>query len=140
MPSAPTISFDVKPSRLLMAAVEGMTLVALAAIVLSRLPWMIKAALCVATVLYAGINVRKLRRQPLRTVGWHADDSWTLHLVDDREATGRLLSGRVLGPLIVLRLAWPDGGRSVVTLLPDSADADTRRRLRMRLSALSDNA
>lgn len=139
MSSAPTITFEVKPSRLLTVAVWSMTLAACVAVCLSGLPIWVRAALCMVALLYAGFSARKLKRQPLRSVGWHGDNAWTLHLHDGRQAQAQLLSGRVLGPLIVLRLAWPGGGNSALTLLPDSVDADTRRRLRVRLSAFADN-
>lgn len=138
MPSAPSITFDVRPSRLLMLAVVLMALLAIVAVILSRLPWPFQLGACVLVVLYGGYSLRRLRRQPLASVGWHADDTWTLNLADGRQAQGQLRSGRVLGPLIVLRLAWPQGGETALTLLPDSVDGDTRRRLRMRLSAVSD--
>lgn len=138
MSSAPTITFDVKPSRLLAGAVWVMAVAACVAVLVSGLPLLARIAVCVVALLYALFSVRKLKRQPLRAVGWHGDDAWTLHLTGGREATGKLLGGRIVGPLIVLRLAWPEGGRSALTLLPDSIDADTRRRLRVRLSAFSD--
>ncbi|HET7267254.1 MAG TPA: hypothetical protein VFJ15_04035 [Oleiagrimonas sp.] len=116
-----------------------MALAACIAVMLSGLALPVRIIVCVVALAYAWFSVRKLKRQPLRSVGWHGDDAWTLHLVDGREASGQLLSGRVLGPLIVLRLAWPGGARSTLTLLPDSVDADTRRRLRVRLSALTDS-
>jgi toxin CptA len=74
----------------------------------------------------------------LAAVGWHGDDRWMLALPGDTEVEGRLRAGRVLGPLIVLRLAWAPRGRAALALLPDNLDADTRRRLRMRLSASAD--
>ncbi|HET6587446.1 MAG TPA: protein YgfX [Oleiagrimonas sp.] len=140
MPSAPTITFEVRPSRLLAATVTIMALLACAAVACSRLPWTFDLALCALIVLYAWHSLRRLKRQPLTMLGWHADDTWTLHLTGNRQVQGRLCSGRVLGPLIMLRLIWPQGGETALALLPDSVDADTRRRLRMRLSAMSDNA
>ncbi len=140
MSSAPTITFEVRPSRWLAALVGLVALAAMVAVLASRLSWPLRLAACVAVAVYAGWSVRKLLRQPLRAVSWHADDRCTLHLADGRQATGRLLGGRTLGPLVVLRLTWPQGGATALPLFPDSLDADTRRRLRMRLSAMSDNA
>jgi toxin CptA len=138
MSSAPTITFDVRSSRLLALAVALMTLLAVVAVALARLPLALKLALGIAIVVYAALSLRRLRRPPLRAVGWHGDDTWTLHLAGGGKAYGRLRSARKLGPLIVLRLAWPQGGATSLTLLPDSIDADTRRRLRVRLSAIAD--
>lgn len=139
MPSAPTITFEVRPSRLLAAAVAIMALLACAAVAWSRLPWMFDLAICALIVLYAWHSLRRLKRQPLTMLGWHADGTWTLHLTGNRQVQGHLRSGRVLGPLIMLRLAWPQGGETTLALLPDSIDADTRRRLRVRLSGIADN-
>ncbi len=138
MPSAPTINFEVRASRWLRLAVVVMALLALVAVIVSRLPWPVQVVVCVLVVAYAAASVRKLGRLPLRTVGWHADDRCDLHLADGHDTSATLVGGRVLGPLIVLRLRWADGGHCALTLLPDSVDADVRRRLRMRLSALSD--
>ncbi len=140
MPSAPSITFEVRPSRLLATGVVLMALLAVVAVALSRLTWPVKLGAGTLVVLYAWHALRRLHRQPLAAAGWHGDDTWTLHLADDSQAQGHLCSGRVLGPLIVLRLAWGQGDSTALALLPDNADADTRRRLRMRLSAVSDNA
>lgn len=139
MSSAPTITFEVRPSRWLAALVGLMALAAVVGVLASRLPWSLRIAVCTAVAVYAGWSMRRLLRQPLRAVSWHADDRCTLHLADGREATGRLCGGRILGPLVVLRLAWSHGGTTALPLLPDSMDVDTHRRLRMRLSAMSDS-
>ena len=140
MSSVPTITFEVRPSRLLAIAVTSMALLAILAVALSRLPLVLQLVAYALVVLYAWHSLRRLHRQPLKAVGWHGDDTWTLHLADNRQMQGQLRSGRVLGPLIMLRLAWSQGGETTLTLLPDSVDAGTRRRLRMRLSAMPDNA
>lgn len=125
---------------MLAAVVTIMALLACAAVAWSRMPPMLDLVVCALVVLYAWHSLRRLRRQPLIRLGWHADGTWTLHLTGNRQIQGSLRSGRVLGPLIMLRLTWPQGGETALALLPDNVDADTRRRLRVRLSAMSDNA
>ncbi|HET7301520.1 MAG TPA: protein YgfX [Oleiagrimonas sp.] len=139
MSSAPTIAFEARPSRLLAVAVTIMALLACAAVACSRLPWVLDLVVCALIALYAWHSLRRLRHQPLTRLGWHTDGTWTLHLTGNRQVQGSLRSGRVLGPLIMLRLTWPQG-ETALALLPDNVDADTRRRLRVRLSAMSDNA
>jgi toxin CptA len=51
---------------------------------------------------------------------------------DDVAAT--LLACRVLGGFVLLRLRAADRGAHTLLLGPDNADADIRRRLRMRLA------
>lgn len=122
-----------------MLTVLVIALLVLIALALTRLPWLVRVIVSAWVVVYAWVSVRRLGRHTLRSVGWHADDSWTLQLADGGDAPGRLLSGRVIGPLIVLRLAWSDGDGCALILLPDNTDVDVRRRLRVRLSAFSDS-
>jgi toxin CptA len=138
MRSVPSIAFEVRPSRLLAVATAGIAVLAVLAMLLSGMPWWGRLPLAIAAAAGAAHAVRKLQRPTLTSVGWHGDDRWTLALPGDTEVEGRLRSGRVLGPLIVLRLAWTPRGQAALALLPDNLDADTRRRLRMRLSVSAD--
>lgn len=140
MRSVPSIAFEVQPSRLLAVALRGIAVLAVLAVLLSGMPWWARLSLAIAVAAGAARAVWRLRRPALAAVGWRGDDRWMLALPGDTEVEGRLRSGRVLGPLIVLRLAWAPHGRAALALLPDNLDADTRRRLRMRLSASADKA
>ena len=65
---------------------------------------------------------------------WAEDGLWTLVLRDGTSRSARLLEDSYLSvPLIVLRLGFLDGGHRSVVLLGDMLDADTLRRLRVRL-------
>lgn len=140
MRSVPSIAFEVRPSRLLAFTLGGIAALAVLAVLLSGMPWWARVPLAIAVAAGATHAVWRLQRPALAAVGWHGDDRWTLALPGDIEVEGHLCSGRVLGPLIVLRLAWAPRGRAALALLPDNLDADTRRRLRMRLSASADKA
>jgi toxin CptA len=138
MRSAPAIGFDVRPSRLLAAAVLVVAALAIAAAWISGLAWELRMATACGMVAYACLTMLRLRQPKLAAALWHGDGSWTLRLADGRETEATLRSARVLGALIVLRLAWLPQGSAALVLLPDNLDADTRRRLRMRLSAVAD--
>lgn len=140
MPSAPTITFEPGPSRLLLTMVAAVALSAMLAVVLARMPWWLKIVLCTAVPAYAWHGLRHHLRQPVRHAAWQGDGTWVLRLADATEVHPRLAGARVLGPMIFLYFSWSGGGRTSLALLPDNADADTRRRLRVRLSALSDRS
>jgi toxin CptA len=79
-------------------------------------------------------------RPRVEALVWRADGSAEVTLRDNLVESGRAVQGavgsaRILGPLLVLTLRWPPRGRAHLWLLPDNLDADTRRRLRMRLGA-----
>jgi toxin CptA len=138
MRSAPAIGFDVRPSRLLVAGVLVVAVLAVAATWLSGGPWELRVVITGGAVAYVSLTRSRLLQPELAAVLWHGDGSWTQRLADGRETEATQRSARVLGPLIALRLAWLPHGRTALVLLPDNLDADTRRRLRMRLSAVAD--
>ncbi len=137
MSSAPTIVFDVRPSRLLLTMVAAVALLAMLATALSGLAWWLKVPLCVAVAGYAAQGMRQHLRQPVRRAGWQADGSWVLHLRGGREVRPALQAARLTGPMMFLHFSW-DGGKAALAVLPDNVPAATRRRLRIRLSAWSD--
>src|SRR5699024_12150836 len=104
----------------------------------SRLPFIMAVASCVLVGVYARFALRGMRRQTVRAVAWRGDGTWRVHLFGDDEVGARLASGHRLGPAIFLVLRSERLGRTSLVLLPDNADTDTRRRIRMRLSAVSD--
>lgn len=138
MRSVPAIIFDVRPSRWLMLALMAVAILAVVAVMLCALPLWLRLALAVVVVGYAAQTLHGLRHPKLAKVGWRSDETWGLRLIDGTETEGELRTSRVLGAMIVLRLSWAPRGRAALVLLPDNMDADTRRRLRMRLSAQAD--
>ncbi|MEO8809870.1 MAG: protein YgfX [Rhodanobacter sp.] len=137
MTSAPAIGFDYAASRWprrVLLLVAALALLALAACALS--PW-IKLALTVAVLLAAWRTWRRLVKPLVEAAGWDAGAEWTLHMADHEDVPASLLSFRVLGPVVLLRLRARGRGVHVLLLAPDNSDADIRRRLRMRLAVVT---
>lgn len=140
MKTPPQVSFDYRASRVLVVALLVVALLALVALGISALPrWAcIVAALLV--ILYAQGVTKKLLHPRVHSVHWRGDGGADLVLNAARdngrlETLGAVHAARVMGPLIVLTLRWPPREREHLWILPDNLDADTRRRLRMRLAA-----
>lgn len=120
--------------------VATLVVVALAAVAIwaSAAPYWLRIALTFAVVGWGGSAVWGMLRPPVRSLAWHADGSVDLVLRDGapharRDAQGSVQASRKLGPLIVLTVRWPPRERAHLWILPDNLDADTRRRLRMRV-------
>ena len=69
---------------------------------------------------------------------WSIDGQWTLRTADARKRPARLLGSYVHPGLIVLSFALGRLRRRSVVLLPDSADPEAIRRLRVRLLTRED--
>lgn len=117
-----------------------MTLLTIVAIWSARLPIWVELTASVGVSLYAWPSFARLYRQPVAAIGWQGDGVWVLRLTGGDEVEGRLCSARLLGPVIVLRLAWEPDDKAALFITPDNLDGDTRRRLRMRLSANTDKS
>ena len=134
MKSAPAIVFDFTPSRWIAAAIGVVALAGLVALTFSGVPlW---AGILVGAVagFYAGYELRRFLRNPVRRAAWYEAGHWRLAKADGTEHLAELQQGIVRGPWIVLRLRGSDGARIALILGPDNSDADTRRRLRVRLA------
>jgi len=135
MTSAPAIGFEYRPSRLLRRVLVFVAVLAVCAVMLSALsPWL-KGALMLATSVLTWQSLRRLAEEPVTAAGWSADGGWTLRLTDHDDLPATLVSFRVLGVFVLLRLSTEQGTR-VLLLAPDNSDADIHRRLRMRLAIL----
>ncbi|GLQ48597.1 protein YgfX [Dyella flava] len=132
MTSAPAIGFEYRPSRRVSRLFALVTLSALLAMALSGMPWMLQVIGAIAVILAGRYAIRRLRL-PICAVGW-AKGGWTLHGLDGADDSALLLSSRVMGHLVLLRLASQRYGKLTLWLMPDNSDADIRRRLRMRLA------
>lgn len=137
MRTAPTIGFAYRPSRLLAFGATCIVLLALIAVVSSDVPAWLAAVLFVFAIAYGCIALWRFLHPSISAALWHGDGGVSLTLAtrggDTSDVQGELCDARVFGPLIVLSLRWPRG-RAALWLLPDNLDADTRRRLRMRLA------
>jgi toxin CptA len=123
---------ELKPSRLLGLLLLGMAALALAAIHLAALPGILQLGLGAIVI---GLGARGWRqRLPVATLRIAADGR--LQCLDDAAEWG---DAEVSGDsfvsllLIVLRYRTTDKQRVTLVLLPDSADADDLRRLRVSL-------
>lgn len=145
MKSAPAVGFRYRTSRVLVLATLATIVLAMVTVWLSALPRWAGLVLILVIVAYAGVALGNLLRPRVRSVLWRADGGADIALDDRagdgaREAQGAVHAARLMGPLITLTLLWPPRGRTTLWLLPDNLDADTRRRLRMRLGAEADGS
>ncbi len=136
MRSAPDISFDLKPSPSELALLAAVTVLALIGAWGADLDGLARLALAAVVLAVAGDALHRRLRPPLAAVRWRGDGEVRVMLRDGSEVEATL-SGHRWGPLIVLALAWR-GRRLGLWLWPDQLDADSRRRLRMRLSVAAD--
>ena len=135
MTSAPAIGFDYRPSRLTGQLLGIVTALGFLAIALSGAPLWLKLMLATGTSALAFVAIRHSTRSRIAGAGY-GPDGWTLYQADRTPLPSRLLSHRVIGSCVLLRLETDDT-TEVLLLAPDNSDADIRRRLRMRLAAQS---
>ena len=134
MKSAAAIGFDYRPSRWFATCGLGVWLLALLAIAVCGLPAWSKIALAIVASVYAGWALRDFLRPPCRHLLWHAAGHWRAHDSDGHEHVAELRHASVIGGLIVLSFRAASFGKTSIVLLPDNCDAETRRRLRVRLA------
>jgi len=135
MKSAPAITFDYSPSRRLVVALTGVTLLAVLAMAASGIETWMKLLLGAVACSYATAAMRKLLHPVVRRCAWQESGHWRVRDAasgDDHAAS--LLGASVLGDLIVLRLRSALQRSTTLILMPDNSDPDTRRRLRVRLA------
>jgi len=136
MTSAPAIGFEYAPSRLLRRCLMVVAVLAALAVALSGLPVGLKLALIAVVAMATWRNLRRATRSPLAAAGWDAEGGWTLRTADHEDIAATLVTFRVLGGFILLRLRTAERGMQVLLLAPDNSDRDIRRRLRMRLATV----
>lgn len=138
MTQAPDITFRYRASPTLVVALVVVALLAILAVSISGVPAWLRTILIVCVASLGGVSLGRLLRPRVGSMAWRGDGTVELVLNDTpldnrREVRAEMQGGRVLGPLIVLSMRWPQRERASLWLLPDNLDADTRRRLRMRL-------
>ncbi len=141
MTSAPAIGFDYVPSQLLRRVLLLVAALTVLALMLCALPRWLQLVGVIVVSLATWRIVRRLAVPTVVAAGWSAEAGWTLRLADREDVPAGLISSRVLGGFVLLRLRTPEQGVQVLLLAPDNSDADIRRRLRMRLATIqSDEA
>ncbi|RUL79799.1 hypothetical protein [Dyella choica] len=139
MTSAPAIGFEYRPSRWVPRLFAGVTCLAMVAVAVSGLPSALRIVLVLVCV---GSCINAIRRLhvPILAVGWAGPSGWTLRGLDGGDDAAELVSFRVIGQLVLLRLTSRRYGKLTLWLMSDNADPDTRRRLRMRLAVVRADA
>ncbi|HET6807082.1 MAG TPA: hypothetical protein VFH59_16730 [Frateuria sp.] len=135
MTSAPAIGFDYRPSRLPARLLALVTFLAFVAIALSGAPVGARLLLAAGTSVLAVTAVRRSMHSDITGIGYGAD-GWAVYRADRTQLPATLLSHRVIGTCVLLRLRT-DRATETLVLAPDNSDPDIRRRLRMRLAAQS---
>lgn len=138
MKTPPAVQFEYHASRLLMLVLVGVALLALTALWISALPHWLRGGAAALVVIYTGGSMARLLRPRIHSVRWRSDGGADLVLNTARdngrtETLGAVYAARAMGPLLALTLRWPPREREHLWIMPDNLDADTRRRLRMRL-------
>lgn len=139
--SVPTIAFDYRPSRWLLAALLIVAVLAFLGLILCAAPPWFKLSLAIVVLIYLGHSLRRLLQPNWTSLVWHGQGYWRLHAGSDDPHIAELIGSTRIGWMIVLRFRLHARQRFDAVLLPDNLDADTRRRLCVRLArALPDNA
>jgi toxin CptA len=138
MKSAAAIAFDYRPSRWLLAVVIVVAALALLAIALSGISAWAKTGLCVVAGAWAGIALGRFWSPQIRRAAWQAGGHWRVTDHDGNEHIAELQQAVARGAWIVLNLRRGGKKRVALILGPDNCDADTRRRLRVRLARESE--
>ncbi len=137
MRSAPAIGFEYRPSRVLALSAALLIVLAMIAVAVSGTPIWLAIALAPAVLVHGAWSLWLFLHPHIVALNWRSDGSVSVKLTDrhgaETEVQGALHGARVLGPLILLQLRWTRGAANL-WLLPDNLDANTRRRLRMRLA------
>ena len=130
MKSAPDIDFEYSPSPRVRLAVGVMTLIAVGCVAASGLPGAVRIALAVLAL--AGWLTWRPLREPLR-VTWDGDGGWSVLPPGKVRQDAQLVGSARFASVVVLRLAFP-GGRRTLLLTASDLPADTWRHLRIRLA------
>ena len=136
MKSAAAIAFDYRPSRRLCAAVAVVCALAIAAAFWSGFDLRVRLPAAASALAYAAWEMRRFLASAPRRAAWREAGHWRL-ACDDAEHLAELRGSTVRAGWIVLDLRRGDGRRITLVLSPDNCDADTRRRLRVRLARVS---
>ena len=141
MRALPSLILELRPSRLLLASGSGAHLLAGVAVVVCSLPLWIKAGLIVAIALALGRFTWRYGYR--RGRGFIAriellDGVWRLETGDGTLHRAGLTDGYAHPGIVILNFRLESGGRRSLVLLPDAADSEALRRLRVWLRTRRD--
>jgi toxin CptA len=137
MTSAPAIGFEYRSSRWVPRLFVAVTCLTVVAVMASGGPVLMRVVLASVLVAVCSQAIRRLQL-PIYAVGWASRSGWTLRGLDGADDAAALLSFRIVGQLVLLRLVSGRYGKLTLWLMPDNTDADIRRRLRMRLAVVAE--
>lgn len=130
-PSRSALNVEIRPSRVIYAALTGFALSAMAAAVYADISWWLQLSSVAVALLYAGFCVRGQARQRGR-LQWR--ESWSWQPQDGVECWLQLRVVTLWPGLIVLVFRDAVARRNLTfTLWRDSLDADAARQLRVCL-------
>ena len=133
---APCLRLEPRPSRLLLLSGGACHVLANAAVVVSSIPWWVKAGFIAGIVLsLAWFGYCYSYPQGRRFIARIEllDGRWRLETGDGGVHRGQLIGGYAHLLMVIVNFQLEDGGRRSLALLPDSADPDDLRRMRVWL-------
>lgn len=150
---ASPLRLEIKNSRWLIAAVSLMHFGALVMLLVSVLPALLNILLIIMVffswLAFVSVNSQKLFFQPyrnlfppLKNAVWKHDGLWELEVADGTQLQAELSGNSFIHPwltivnLKLIQQPWYRRHRSLI-FLPDNTDAESFRRLRVRLRQLS---
>jgi hypothetical protein len=133
MRSAPSIAFDVRPSRVLACAAACGIVAAIVAPWQSSLPASLRIPASLAALAIGLFALKRFARPRFERVAYGAI-GWTLSVANAEPKPAELVAHRCLGPWLALDFRAVDRERFRIVLGPDNCDADTRRRLALMLA------
>ena len=132
MPSAPTIAFDIRPSRALASIAALVRGCGMVAVLLADTAWWIGLACCLAASA-SGVHALGRYAHPRYARASGQGGEWVLIDAQDRSYAATLHGHRRIGAFV--QVAWEvAGSRFTHLLVADNSDADTRRRLLLVLA------
>lgn len=134
--SLAALNIQLRRSRILLISGSAVHVLSGIAVIVSSVPWWVKAGLIAGIFLSLawfsyGYGYPQGRRFIVRIE--LLDRRWRLETGDGGVHRGQLIGGYAHLLIVIVNFELEDGGRRSLTLLPDSADHDDLRRLRVWL-------
>jgi len=112
------------------------------AVIVSNIPWWVQvgffAAIILSLVQFGYGYGYPHGRRFIRRIEW-LDERWQLATGDGRRYSGQLISGYAYPYVVIVNFRLENGQHRSLTLLPDSADVDELRRMRVWLRTRLDS-
>jgi|TARA_Y100000310_G_scaffold344974_1_gene460901 hypothetical protein len=136
-PSSPGEPIPIQPSRILLTIILSSHSLAILALLLADLSWILKAFLAMAVVLHAGYSYQRyysLQHRDSVLEVMRGSNGWSLLLAGGSSIPAELGPVLITSFFTLLNFKSTQGGRKYAVLLfPDTTDQQLIRRLRGRL-------